>query len=432
MSDQLENYDIQENSHENQGSVRRLRNSYTKRQKKTALTALERNMGKSNPYATTAKELGIDRKLLSKWYKARTSILSSEASDNSRRLGSGRNLKYDFEDEVVDWILDQRSLELPVSNNTIAGYAMGTHIGSFSSFKTALSWSYRMLARNGLSIRRKTTDSKEGYSETEMGEIKLDFVYHIREMISEHSLSLYKVVNMDETGVYFVNGRSTTVASKGTKQVKVKAAKNDSHCTVFLSVALDGSKLKPLVVFKGEKDGTIANRFSNNAGIDKRVECCCQPKAYCDSDIMKIWNEKCLGPYMQNHPNELGLLMMDNYGPHTVSDIRKGIAKTKTAVVQLPPNMTSSVQILDVGVNKPFKDYMKGFYEQELIRQRGQMKVTREMMTHWIADSWEKVTVQTITNTCRSIGFIGWFITFELTLELAPHSRCFYVSPTLN
>jgi hypothetical protein len=66
--------------------------------------------------------------------------------------------------------------------------------------------------------------------------------------------------------------------------------------------------------------------------------------------------------------------------------------------------MTSSVQILDVGINKPFKDRMKAHYNNFMIT-NSSGKVTRDLMGKWIADSWEYIPATFITNTARKIGF---------------------------
>jgi hypothetical protein len=74
-----------------------------------------------------------------------------------------------------------------------------------------------------------------------------------------------------------------------------------------------------------------------------------------------------------------------------------------------PANMTSRVQILDVGINKPFKDYKRSqfnIFMQATQTTLGGNKVTRELMGKGIADSWEKVSASFVLKTARKIGFI--------------------------
>ena len=262
--------------------------------------------------------------------------------------------------------------------------------------------------RNLLSIRRKTHDQKN-LSAVEMGAIQLDFVEYLRKKKRDFEVPDRMIVNMDETGLYFDMQPKTTIASKGiillmlgSKHINIKTTGNSNHCTVFLAVALDGSKLKPLVVFKGQPGGSVTREFSE---YDTRNAYICQSKAYCDSDVMTYWTQMCLAPYYCNM--EPAILMLDNFSPHCVRPVKIGIAKLGCLQVNLPPNMTSKVQILDVGINKPFKDRMNRHYMEFMIDNSSRApKITRKIMASWVADSWAGIASSTITNTARNIGFI--------------------------
>lgn len=73
--------------------------------------------------------------------------------------------------------------------------------------------------------------------------------------------------------------------------------------------------------------------------------------------------------------------------------------------------MTSKVQVLDVGINKPFKSHMNNSWLPFLLQvieddnQTQCKKVERKEMSRWIGDSWDKITPLTIRKTSRHIGF---------------------------
>jgi hypothetical protein len=80
--------------------------------------------------------------------------------------------------------------------------------------------------------------------------------------------------------------------------------------------------------------------------------------------------------------------------------------------------MTSKVQILDVGINKPFKSHMRNswfvkydFRLPHLLNviedDTMSIKVTRTDMSKWIGDAWDKITANTIIKTSKKIGFIA-------------------------
>lgn len=62
--------------------------------------------------------------------------------------------------------------------------------GVFRSFDHRYRWTYDMMKRNNLSIRRKTHNANH-YFEEEMGSIHLDYVKHVGDLIEKHHLDLY-------------------------------------------------------------------------------------------------------------------------------------------------------------------------------------------------------------------------------------------------
>jgi len=80
-----------------------------------------------------------------------------------------------------------------------------------------------------------------------------------------------------------------TVSTIGEKTVKIRTTGNEKNrLTVVLACTGDGSKLKPLVIFKRKTMPKIQNKH----GIVVAV----QEKGWIHSKIMKIWIEKVEGP----------------------------------------------------------------------------------------------------------------------------------------
>ena len=80
------------------------------------------------------------------------------------------------------------------------------------------------------------------------------------------------------------------------------------------------------------------------------------------------------------------------------------LSKLRVIVVKIPESCTSQAQILDVGVNKPFKNLMCRFRYCYLV-DNPDATVTRELVGKWIADSWENLNGDIVINTTRHIGF---------------------------
>jgi hypothetical protein len=59
---------------------------------------------------------------------------------------------------------------------------------------------------------------------------------------------------MDETPVYFDMVRSLTIENRGAKSVQIRTTGNEKNrFTCVLTVLADGTKLPPIVIFKGKQ-----------------------------------------------------------------------------------------------------------------------------------------------------------------------------------
>jgi hypothetical protein len=61
---------------------------------------------------------------------------------------------------------------------------------------------------------------------------------------------------------------------------------------------------------------------------------------------------------------------------------------------------------MDKGVNKPFKQYLCTVATQWRLQQPANTKPSHKVVAQWIHAAWGKVTLETIANTCASIGII--------------------------
>ncbi len=109
-----------------------------------------------------------------------------------------------------------------------------------------------------------------------------------------------------------------------------------------------------------------------------------------------------------NAPNQLKILLLDNFFVHCTQETSSKFAYCNTYLELLPPIFTSKLQPLDVGINKPFKDRLKRLYVEDAskIATGDNLQVTRLMISHWIAKAWMEVPTSAITNTVRRIGYI--------------------------
>lgn len=266
------------------------------------------------PMRIVANELNIAYGSIQKWAKLREEILGSEKSLQCRRLSSGPARLYgDIEEDIKIWVDAKRHLSLSVTNHGMASEIIRNFPDRFLSYDQCLKWTYNNIDRLDLS-NRKGTHNQTKLSEAEMGSIHIDFLAHYRHTKFYHEIPDSLCVNMDETGCYFDMTSGRTLNKRGEKHINIKTTGTSKHCSIFLAVAYNGAKLKPLVVFKGSATGPMSKSLKD---LDNRCCYICQEKGFCDTTVMRFWIKNCLSLYKPKE--ELGMIMMDNFAAHLVS-----------------------------------------------------------------------------------------------------------------
>ena len=126
-----------------------------------------------------------------------------------------------------------------------------------------------------------------------------------------------------------------------------------------------------------------------------------QEKAWCDQEIMKEqisteWANPFKNPIGQNSDGKI--LIADVHRAQQTDSVKELLKKHKTSLVNVPPGCTSRVQVVDVWINKPFKDELRSLFEDHLDKNLDQYvdgKINasqrRVLMTKWVGEAWSKV-----------------------------------------
>ena len=171
------------------------------------------------------------------------------------------------------------------------------------------------------------------------------------------------VVNIDETNIFFDMEGGLTLAEKGDKTVSPKTKGTSMRCTVLLGVTMNGEKLTPLVAFQGKLDGRIARNFG---GMPSSMRYICQDKAWVDHRVFKSWINQVWAPFALEKGDKTYLLM-DEFSVHLIASCSNQIKGCETTIDYILGGYTSKLQVMDVGVNKPFKGYVRQAYENFMI-----------------------------------------------------------------
>ena len=134
--------------------------------------------------------------------------------------------------------------------------------------------------------------------------------------------------------------------------MKIRTTGNGKNrVMVVLACAGDGTKLKPMVIFKRKTLPKINNKHS--------VVVSAQQKGWMDADQMKIWIEKVWRSQLGGLGRMRSLLVYGVFEAHVTESVKAAIARENTNLAVIPGGLTSLLQPLDVSLNKPFIDNVR-------------------------------------------------------------------------
>lgn len=231
-----------------------------------------------------------------------------------------------------------------------------------------------------------------------------DFVHYINDQIVTGGFDADQIVNIDETNIEFDMVGSITLANRGTRTVSIRSSGSSSRCTVLLGVTLSGKKLPPFIIFKGMPNGRIAREWTGQTVYPSSCVYAVQQKAWIDERTFLEWITKIWKPFC--HDKQSSYLLMDECTVHLMGTCLDAIQDQGTEVDFIVRGYTSKLQACDVGVNKPFKEYVKQSYEEFMITEGGRKSKRLDVAT-WVANAWEKITTDSIRRTWESIGIVA-------------------------
>ena len=84
-------------------------------------------------------------------------------------------------------------------------------------------------------------------------------------LLKDSDFSLTQVLNMDEIPLFMNFTCTKTIVKIGSKKVSIKTHGQERvHVTSILWIVSDGSKLPPMLVFKGKPFGRVDKRIQKN------------------------------------------------------------------------------------------------------------------------------------------------------------------------
>ena len=159
---------------------------------------------------------------------------------------------------------------------------------------------------------------------------------------------------------------ASTLEIQGQHTVTIHNTGSNQHCTVLLAVTMDGHKLPPLIIYKGQPNSQIVHEFVGSAVVQNGYPAgqvyTVQQKGWVDSRVFSIWINSVWSPFCTG-VGDSTYLIMDEFLVHRTLDSVRAIQEFGSEVDFIPGGYTGALQVLDKGVNKPFKQFVQQEYE---------------------------------------------------------------------
>lgn len=210
---------------------------------------------------------------------------------------------------------------------------------------------YRFLERNNYSIRKATHIGQPLPSKA------MDLFYEFfRDIIRKRQqLKVFdsprdhdRLVNIDETPIFFEMTSDKTINKKGAKVISVETKGNEKKLiSCVLAVSGSGKKLIPTLIFKGGRDGNLEERYKNLEVVkNKKIEIYFQYNAWCDESVFKRWVKDVYLYYEEQQIKKKCILIMDRAPSHIYRS--KYLEKKGKEYVFIPGGLTRYLQPLDI------------------------------------------------------------------------------------
>ena len=136
-----------------------------------------------------------------------------------------------------------------------------------------------------------------------------------------------------------------------------------------------------------------------------------QEKGCMDTEGMKLWIDKVWRARRGGLVRRRSLLVFDSFEAHVTDRVKRVLERENTNLAAIPGGLTSILQLLDVSLNKPFKDGVRKRWMEwmangihEFTATSRQKKPSEELICSWIADAWREIPTDMIESSFLKCG----------------------------
>jgi hypothetical protein len=362
---------------------------------------------------SVARSHGVEPVQIRRWRAMRTKLEMTKGKARSVSRGRPSSIKH-LEDQIIGWALEMRHAGVGLTYNHLVLKAIRVDPDFARKPRQQQYHLVRRLCRQNCLVQRVSTHTAQDHPQVTIDRAT-EWLQVIRPIVNGPTMNQQYILNMDQTPLPFSLGKRRTLSLQGERTVTVRQSGNEKmRCTVSLTVAADGSRLKPMMIFKGERNGRIAVRELPSSEFSSDLVLACQPNAYQDSENLLTWVDGVLVPHLQEKAAGTPVvLFLDEFSAHSTAEFLSKLESIGVQLKLIPGGCTWLVQPVDVGIGKPFKDRVRAKWWEWMIEMVQDDALvpspSRELVQKWTHETWESMPEEIVRNSWRKTD-LSWFV----------------------
>ncbi|KAI2490353.1 DNA binding protein [Fragilaria crotonensis] len=324
----------------NKGAYRKGRRRFTIQEKAAIIRTVERLMQQHGMTRREAcEDLNITSGMHWAWKQKIDAMLETKKNNiKAKCIHRGKDSCLTaHKQELLQFIFELREQGMAVSVRMVAVRAAQLSEQFHMKSRDAQYHSARRFIRSqGLVFRLGTNESQR--SPAQVAAEALDYIQNVaRPKVSQEGGRHEDfILNMDQTPIPFTYNAKKTLEIVGRRTVHIRKSTGDTKRATFaMTVTASGKILKPLLIFKGARNGRIVQREFPNYENDMIY--LCQQNAWMDEEAMIVWVEQVLRPHIETAPaGILPILFLDSYRCHMMASVVGMIQDLGVEVEHIP------------------------------------------------------------------------------------------------
>jgi hypothetical protein len=239
----------------------------------------------------------------------------------------------------------------------------------------------------------------------------------------EEGITLDRLYNADQTGVFYEYIPKKTINAAGAKTIWIKCGgKDKKRATVMLLGSATGEKKTSFIVLKAKeskiKDAVRTNRTERNGfGVRlwpeiQRLQESHDCRIY--GNPTAWWNTSISIEFLKyhfaerNNRNDKLMLLWDDFSAHFTSEVVEYAESINVVLMKVPPRFTWACQPADLAWNKPLKCKLRSLWVSLLRDQLARhidpeipfklVPPSRGTLVEWVVCAWSGLSSTIIIN----------------------------------